>query len=245
MKYPKLDLSTIVPVDFPKEQYYPVETHKTQICLHHTASGRGVEGDWRSWLSNPERVATCVIIDADGKINQLYSSKHWGHHLGVQEDTFNLHKIQHAVSNNQKINQACIGIEIDSWGPLVFHDGAFRGYLGTKVPVSEVETYATPYKTLPGDKKRPTYFYENGLAGQPCFHYQKYSKAQITSTAQLLEYWSEVYGIPLHYNDAAMWAFCLEALKGEPGIYTHNSYRSDKQDIHPQPDMIEMLKSLA
>ena len=34
------------------------------------------------------------------------------------------------------------------------------------------------------------------------------------------------------------------ALKGESGVYTHNSVRFDKIDITPQPKMIAMLKSL-
>ena len=34
------------------------------------------------------------------------------------------------------------------------------------------------------------------------------------------------------------------ALKGLPGVYTHNSYRKDKTDISPQPKMIAMLESL-
>jgi len=34
------------------------------------------------------------------------------------------------------------------------------------------------------------------------------------------------------------------ALRGEAGVYTHNSVRYDKVDIYPHPKMIEMLKSL-
>jgi len=37
---------------------------------------------------------------------------------------------------------------------------------------------------------------------------------------------------------------CEGAIMGKPGIYTHNSYRTDKSDIHPQPEMIQMLNTL-
>lgn len=35
-----------------------------------------------------------------------------------------------------------------------------------------------------------------------------------------------------------------KALRGEPGIYTHNSVRYDKTDVAPTPKMIAMLKRL-
>jgi len=41
-----------------------------------------------------------------------------------------------------------------------------------------------------------------------------------------------------------MWEVSKKALKGESGIFTHNSIRKDKTDIFPQPEMIQMLKSL-
>ena len=33
-------------------------------------------------------------------------------------------------------------------------------------------------------------------------------------------------------------------LKGYHEVFTHVSYREDKSDCHPQPDLIEMLKSM-
>ena len=35
-----------------------------------------------------------------------------------------------------------------------------------------------------------------------------------------------------------------KALKGEPGIYTHNSYRTDKIDAIPQRGLLLVLKDL-
>ena len=60
---------------------------------------------------------------------------------------------------------------------------------------------------------------------------------------KLLRYWGGLYGIPLTYN-ADIWDVCPRALKGESGVFTHNSVRYDKVDVSPQPKLIEMLRSL-
>ena len=41
-----------------------------------------------------------------------------------------------------------------------------------------------------------------------------------------------------------MWDISPNALSGINGIYTHVSYRSDKNDMSPQINLIEMLKTL-
>jgi hypothetical protein len=61
---------------------------------------------------------------------------------------------------------------------------------------------------------------------------------------KLLIFWNERYGIPLDYNQD-MWALSSKALSGQDGVWTHVSFREDKSDCHPQPELIEMLKSLA
>ena len=73
--------------------------------------------------------------------------------------------------------------------------------------------------------------------------YHAYIDAQIAAVKDLLLLWKEKYKIPLTYNED-IWDVTVRALKGEPGVYTHNSVRSDKSDVSPQPKLIEMLKSL-
>jgi hypothetical protein len=75
-------------------------------------------------------------------------------------------------------------------------------------------------------------------------YYHAYTDAQIESVRQLLVYWGDLYGISLDYKASDMWDVSTNALKGVPGVYTHNSYRKDKTDISPQPKMIAMLESL-
>lgn len=104
-------------IAFPDDQYVKEVTTKKQICIHHTASGEGIEGDVNWWKKTPERVATPFLIDRKGVIYQLFDEKYWAHHLGLK------------VANNTILNKQCIGIELDSWGWLT--DG--KSYTGTKV----------------------------------------------------------------------------------------------------------------
>jgi hypothetical protein len=55
--------------------------------------------------------------------------------------------------------------------------------------------------------------------------------------------WNQRYGIPLKYNED-IWTVTQRALRGEAGVFTHNSVRADKIDIYPHPKIIQMLKSL-
>jgi N-acetyl-anhydromuramyl-L-alanine amidase AmpD len=221
-KVEELDLKKIIQVDFPDDQYYREQTKKKQIVLHHTVSGQGAQGDLNWWLSTESRIATHMVVDWEGKIYQCYSSKYWAHHLGCKR------------SNNRALNKASIGIEIDSWGGLVRHnrqwhpakwDGDKKMFIpNTRVaPIKEVQVYPEKFRG---------------------FHaFEKYTNAQLEAVYQLLVYWKSRYNIPLTYNDA-MWDVNEDALSGKAGLWTHVSFRKDKSDCHPQPELISMLKSL-
>lgn len=208
MELPKINI-----IDFPPDQYYREVYNKNQIVLHHTASGRGTDGDWRHWLSNKERVATSQIIDQDGTCTQCFSSTFWGHHLGTTR------------ANNVALNKHSIAIEIDSWGGLTYDVKAkqFKSYTGSVVTADRVQEY------------------EKSFRGFRFF--EKYTDDQIESVRKLLLYWHEIYGIPLTYQEG-MWDVSEAALSGADGVWTHVSYRKDKSDCHPQPELIQMLKSL-
>jgi len=83
--------------------------------------------------------------------------------------------------------------------------------------------------------------YKNGFRG--FYGFEKYTDAQIEAVRELLVYWNERYKIPLDYNED-MWALSNKAIAGQTGVWSHVSYRKDKSDCHPQPELIEMLKSL-
>lgn len=223
----KLDLKKIKQVDFDEDQYVRTATTKTQIVLHHTAGNSSGVNTIRHWNTDSRgRIATCVVISGpgsknseDGEICQAFSSKYWAYHLGLKPDVFAAKNVIY-----QRLDKTSIGIEICNWGPLKKINGKFYNYVNREVPETEVCELETEYK---GYK-----------------YYHKYSEAQIESIRQLLVYWNEVYNIPLDYHESEMWELSKKALSGDPGIYTHNSYRYDKSDISPQPAMIEMLKNL-
>jgi len=86
----------------------------------------------------------------------------------------------------------------------------------------------------------PVEHYPKGYRGYTKF--ERYTAEQIESSRQLLEYFGKKYDIPLSYN-ADMWDVSKRALQGTPGVWSHGSFRPDKSDCHPQPELVEMLQS--
>lgn len=223
-----LDISKIKQVPMKESQFIKEVTEKKQIVLHHTAGNSSGVGTIKMWNADDRgRIATCVTISGkgqskdtyDGEICQAFSSKYWGYHLGLKPDVFRAKGVPYKA-----LDKHAIGIEICSWGPLDKVNGKFYNYVDREVPADQVTELNTPYK------------------GYKFYH--RYTDAQIESVKNLLMYWQNTYGIDLTYREEDMWTVSTRALKGEGGVYTHNSYRKDKSDIHPCPRMIAMLKSL-
>lgn len=203
-------------------QYAQDEFTKTQIFLHHTAGNSDPFATIKDWNSDERgRIATCVVIGGgqfDGKIVQCFPSKQWAFHLGVKTSVFVDRGLQ-----PKTLDKTSIGIEICNWGQLEKKGDKYYNYVGKEVPAQEVCVLDKPYK---GFK-----------------FYHKYSSAQIAAVKQLLQYWGPLYKIPLTYKED-IWQVTDRALKGEPGVFTHNSVRADKNDVSPQPELIQMLSTL-
>lgn len=221
-------LKKIKQVPLKDGQYVKEITNKKQIVLHHTAGNSSGVSTIQAWnVDDRGRIATCVTISgkgqskntSDGEICQAFSSKHWAYHLGIKPEVFKSRGVKY-----QNLDKISIGIEVCNWGPLDKVGNKFFNYVNREVPADQVCELATPYK---GHK-----------------YYHAYTDAQIESIKNLLLYWRDTYKIDLTYNEEDMWSVSNKALKGENGLYTHNSYRRDKTDVSPQPKLIEMLKSL-
>lgn len=195
---------------------WPRKKAPTQICLHHTASGPGTIGDVTWWQRDGQPVSTPLIVDRDGTALQVYSSRRWAFHLGLKNQYY------------REVEEVTIGLEIDSWGSLVMRNGKFYAWpnnYGVEVPENEVFTLSTQHRG--------------------CSYYHKYTDAQIETTRLLLIEWNETYKIPLTYKELDLWHLSQAAQFGkEAGIYSHNSFRADKNDIFPQPEMVYMLKNI-
>lgn len=231
-----LKLSELVQVDFSPKQYYREETVKTQIALHHTVSGAFAQGvvDW--WNKDPQRIATSFIIQGDGKIFQLFSTKYWAHHLGIKSDFLKKMGFTDAGSRNTILNKTTVGIEICNWGPLLkgpdkeYHpvkwDPALKRYVPNikiTIEADRIEAYDKPFREFK--------------------YFEKYTDEQILATERLLIYLCEKFDISKTYN-TDMWNVSKNALSGKSGVWGHVSVRPDKSDPHPQPELIEMLQNL-
>ena len=224
----ELDLTKIKQVSLSEEQYVKEETKKVQIVLHHTAGNSSAVSTINDWNTDKRgRIATCITISGkglskntyDGEICQAFSSKFWAYHLGVKSDVFRSRGLKF-----QNLDKISIGIEVCNWGPLEKVGDKFYNYVDREVPADQVCTLDKPYKGH--------------------IYYHAYTDAQIESIRQLLVYWNKVWGIPIKYNETDMWEVSKNALSAVAGVYTHNSYRKDKTDCHPQPELIQMLNSL-
>ena len=102
------------------DRYYKEKFEKKQIVLHHTVSGPGIRGDLITWKKFRSNIATCMIVERDGKINQLFSSKYWGYHLGAGKASLDKHSI---------------AIELDNWGQLEEKNGKLLTVYNSKVDV--------------------------------------------------------------------------------------------------------------
>ena len=211
-------LSSIKQINFGDGQYYKTTYEKTQIVLHHTVSNGSAQAVADYWKSKDYRIGTCIIIDLDGVIHQLFSSRFYAGHIGnVANEMKSLNLPYRSCSKNS------IGVEIISLGGLK--------------KKSDNKLYDVYGREFTGD----SVYYENGYRGYEYFH--KYNDKQIASLKKLLIYWCNRYDIPTIYNED-IWDTSKRALSGERGIFSHTSYRDDKSDMHPQIELINMLKSL-
>ena len=214
----ELDISKIVQSRLSNDQFLQEEHPKKQIYLHHTAGGGNPIAVAKYFEQKEGKVATAFVIGEKGTIVQLFSSKHWAYHLGLKPEVFSEMGVTY-----RSLDKISIGIEICNYGPLKKQNGYFVNYVGGRVDRSQVTELNGKYKGH--------------------IFWQKYTDAQIESTRQLLVYLCDTYGISKEYFDS-IFDIDKRALKGENGIFTHNSVRHDKSDIYPCPRMIEMLKNL-
>jgi len=112
-----------------------------------------------------------------------------------------------------------IGIEIDNWGALVKKGSKFYSWTGQEVPADKIQVYAKPWRGS--------------------MYFEKYTAEQITALEDLIVYLCKKFKIPMGF-DASIFEIKKEALDLVPGIFSHASYRTDKSDAHPQPELLAL-----
>jgi len=230
-----LNLSEIVQVDFPNNEYYREETPKNQIVLHHTVSSGKASGVINWWDQDPAKISTQFVVQDDGTIFQLYSSKYWAHHLGIKSSFLRSMGFADYLSRNTLLNKNSICIEICRWGGLMKDQ---TGFHPTYWDANLKKTMCRTKVTIPNENVQ---VFQNPYRG--FYYFERYTQQQIESVRKLVIYLCDRWNIPKNYN-ADMWDISKNALGSKSGIYTHVSYRPDKSDLMPQPEVIAMLQGL-
>lgn len=126
---------------------------------------------------------------------------------------------------NTIANQLSIGIELTNWGFLTQQMGKFFNYVGRELPTNEVYIYSIPFR------------------GSQFF--QKYTDLQLEALKTLINHLTLKYNIPTDYQGFDnLFKVSNKAIAGQKGIFTHCSFRADKSDLHPQPELLYILQNL-
>lgn len=221
-----------------KGEYVEEKTKKNTIYLHHTAGSH--RADWtidnwnkdRTTTKSRLRVATAFVIGGldktgsdkdgmDGKIFRAYDEDFWASHLGLK------------TANNNLLNKQSIGIEVCNYGPL------------SKTPSGKFLTYVS-------SEVSPSQVCDLGYIFRGSQYHHKYSDKQVDALKELLLFLKEKYNIDLKKGlfpildnqKGSGFEINNDALNGKPGVWAHTNVRKDKSDIHPQDELITMLKNL-
>ena len=211
MKLIKIPNAKVIAYELPKNNYYQQKVKKTQIVLHHTAGNPHNPQSTIDWWK--------MRLEGQGTVATAFVIGYDGTIVQAFEKEYWAYHIgakQCTIPGGSigkiGIEQQSIGIEIASWGAL-----------------SE-----SKMKTLNKDE---VVFYENGYRGN--YYYHKYSPYQIAALCELVHTLANVHHIPLKYSYNQIFGINEDALNGQPGMYSHVSFRADKSDIHPQTELIE------
>jgi N-acetyl-anhydromuramyl-L-alanine amidase AmpD len=197
-------------------QYYAPAHEKTCLFLHHTA-GTTAQGAWGWWNQTPDRVGTPYLIDRNGDIYECFDPKSWAYHLGIKGD-------------DDSQEKQSISIEIVAAGHLYGDDNNMflplypNTAAGKKIPDSEICVI------------------EKGFRGYT--HFQAYTDAQIISLCQLVgKIHADFPTIPFPSTfTEKVFEYNPDIInKDLKGVFTHTSVRKDKDDIIPQPNLLQAL----
>lgn len=213
-----------------------VITNKNQIVLHHTAGNQKPEGYIRGWQQKDYPLATHYIIPREGQTEQVFADEYWSNHLGTQ------------TKNTPTLQKRSLSIELSNYGWVKYGKNSrgkfvWQTWSGQTLPDDQI---AKPYQIWEDGRVIPMH---GGYKGYGRF--QKYTPSQIQSLKTILEGWKSKYNIPIkltydNFRDLfpTKGATSKNALGEITGLYTHNSYRTDKVDIFPQKELLEMLMGL-
>jgi len=183
------------------------------------------------WANDKKgRVSTAWGVVDDGTVFQGFDPKFFGYAIYVQSKYNRIPKQYKTKAQDNFLNRHSIQVEICNFGGLTEIDGKFYAWPAKGKAISKYE--------IPEER---VMYYPDGFRGYHAF--EKYTDQEVATIKFLAQYVNQKFGIPLHYNED-MWDISENALKGAAGIYSHVSFRTDKSDCHPQPNLIRALQSV-
>lgn len=138
-----------------KKDYIESETQKDLIVLHHTV-GASALSTINYWKTDPRRIATAYVIERDGEVFEVFDSKFWAFHLGLE-------------GSGGAVDKRSVGIEIASEGGLTERDGKLYCY----DKVSDRTLFSQEY-------------YDHGMPWRGYRFFDAYSDAQFTAVIKLV-----------------------------------------------------------
>ena len=237
--------------------YYPQSTDKIQLVLHHTAVfGASVENITNSFTRKSTHVSTHFIINRDGDYDQLFPLKYWGNHIGSSRQ------------GNNYLQKSTVSIELEGTGFLKYISDSGRNPDGTFEDTARFKqgTKTFTYKQLKGGINdpavaRPVKMLSDGSLKttkeyRGYDYYHAYTKPQLKVLKKVLKQIKKEYPkITIGSNYSGGNGFYEQfptkkkvastAFRFNPGTYSHNSYRTDKRDVFPQKELIELLQEFS
>lgn len=195
---------------------------KTQIVLHHTVGGdkaAPVVEYWDKYVTG--RVGTHFVIGKAGEVVQCMNLSDWASHVNCDG--------KGNVGNSKQIldiERRSIGIELCAWGGLIEYKGEFYTSYGVK-PQNLIEKDRVCRCDFRGFKA-----------------YDKYSEPQLFALKQLLGFLANALNLDITKNCASNFELSDKANMQEMVVCSHTNFRKDKADVFPQPELIDLLKSL-
>ena len=211
----------------PKSEYIEQSNNKNEyLFLHHNAGWNNPYSAIDCWAKDGNgKIATEFVIGGiniknndnkyDGVVVQAFPEGGQGWHLGTTGSPY--------------MNKHSVGIELCNFG-YIENNRTYTGQLCPVNDICELEEEFRGYKT-----------------------YHKYTELQLRSLKKLIEYVGRRDNIDIRKGlvewidkeGAKAFEFHADAYNGKvKGLLSHSNVRKDKWDVSPQPELIDMLKTL-
>jgi len=160
-----------------------------------------------------QHVSVAYVLARDGIIYEMFDPKYWSYHLG-----------RGATGGNQKNSKASIGIEISNFGPLTLDKE--NGFLKT--------WSGKPYCGI--DQTEAYVYVEEGYRGS--HYFATYTDEQYRALDSLITNICREHDILRRLPPLDQRGKKLSQI-GE-GIWSHENFRTDKQDVGPAFDWMRV-----